>query len=284
MKTILALLVLCAMASASAVADKLPISVLGKCVEASRRTTVDEQIRACTLVIETVGQDPAERRLALLARATTYSENGEYDKAIADYSAAIATDPNDDYAYLGRADAYRLKNDYDRALAELNAFIQRKPSKASAYYSRGRVYAAKGDFTRALADCTRATELDPRDAAAWYERALVYRQMHDDDRQLADLGRAIALEPDNPDYLHTRGILLMRRKDYRGAIADFDRLIADKPRYDAYIFRGYAYFYLGNYDAAIADGERAVNFNPSDPLAQQLLREAQTAKARSQSR
>jgi tetratricopeptide (TPR) repeat protein len=284
MKKVLALLVLSAMASASAFAAKLPISVLGKCVEASRRTTVDEQIRACTLVIETEGQDPAERLLALLARATTYSENGDYDKAIADYSTVIALDPDDDFAYLGRADVYRLKGDYDRALAELNAFIQRKPSKASAYYSRGRVYAAKGDLPRALADCTRATELDPRDAAAWYERALVYRQMRDDDGQLADLGRAIALEPDNPDYRHTRGILLMRRKDYRGAIADFDRLIAEKPRYDAYVFRGSAHFYLGNYDAAIADAERAINFNPSDPLARQLLREAQAAKARSQSR
>lgn len=283
MKTILAVLVLCAMASASAFAAKLPISVLGKCVEASPRTTVDEQIRACTLIIEAEGQDPAERQLALLARATTYNENGQHDKAIADFTAVIAADPNDDYAYLGRADAYRLKKDYDRALAELNAFIQRKPSYASAYYNRGRVYAAKGDLPRALADCTRATELEPRDAAAWYERALVYRQMRDDDRQLADLGRAIALEPDNPDYRHTRGILLMRQKDYKGAIADFDRLIAEKPRYDAYVFRGYAYFYLGNYDAAIADGERAVNFNPSDPLAQQLLREAQTAKARKQS-
>ncbi len=68
MKTILALLVFGAMASASAFAAKLPLSVLGKCGEASRRTTVDEQIRACTLVIETEGQDPAERRLALLAR------------------------------------------------------------------------------------------------------------------------------------------------------------------------------------------------------------------------
>ncbi len=283
MKTILALLVLCAMASA-VLADRLPISVLGKCVEPSRRTAAEEQIRACTVVIETPGQDPAETLLALLSRASAYAENGEHDKAIADYTAAIARDPNDDFAYLGRADAYMLKGNYDRALAELNAFIQRKPSKASAYTSRGRVYAAKGDLPRALADCTHATELEPSDAAAWYERALVYRQMGDDDRQLADLGRAITLDPANPDYRHTRGILLMRRKDYKGAIADFDRIIAEKPRYDAYVFRGSAYFYLGNFDAAIADAERAINFNPSDPLAQQLLREAQAAKARSQAR
>ncbi len=284
MKTILALLVLCAMASASAFAAKLPLSVLGKCVDPSRKATVEDQIRACTVFIETQGQDPAERLLALQSRASAHGENGDYDKAIADYNAVIALGPDDDTAYLGRANVYMLKGDHERALAELNAFIQRKPSKATAYSGRCRAYAAKGDLPRALTDCTHAIELEPRDAAAWFERALVYRQMRDDDRQLADLSRAIALDADNPDYRHTRGILLMRRKDYKGAIADFDRLIAEKPRYDAYIFRGSAYFYLGNYDAAIADAEHAVNANPSDPLAQQLLREAQAAKARSQSR
>ncbi|NOT39142.1 MAG: tetratricopeptide repeat protein [Alphaproteobacteria bacterium] len=284
MRTISTLFVLCAMASTPAFAGTLPLSILERCADPARRSTLEDQVRACTLVIETPGQDRAEKLLALLGRATAYRDNGDYDKAIADYNALIALDPDEDMAFLGRADAYRLKGDEERALAELNAFIQRKPTNASAYYNRGRLFAARGDLPRALADCTRAIELEPGDASAWFQRALVYRQMGDDERTLADLGRAIQLDPDDPDHRHYRGMLLMRRKDYKGAIADFDNIIRVKPRFDAYVFRGYAYFYLGNYDAAIADAERAINFNPNDPLPRQLLREAQAAKARTQSR
>ena len=55
-------------------------------------------------------------------RGISWDEKGEYDKAIADYSAHIRLKPDDGYrAYLGRAVAYGSKGDrvsYERDLSQ----------------------------------------------------------------------------------------------------------------------------------------------------------------------
>ena len=140
------------------------------------------------------------------------------------------------------------------------------------------------ELPQALALCSRAIELDPAYAFGWYQRAAIHHDMGDKARALSDLNRAVELEPDNTTFRHLRGIWLMQRKDYRAAIADFDRIIAVDPDATAYMFRGASQFYLGNYDAAIADAEHAINLDPNHPYSRQVLREAQAAKARSQRR
>ena len=209
MKRIFFVIVAGVLASAPASAASLPISVLSNCAQPTARTSLDDQIRACTLIIETPGSDAEYMLAAHLARALAYEEKGDFDKAIVDYTAALALQPNDDF-YLARAECYQKKGDFERALADINALIQAKPNYAPAYSTRGKVYAAKKDFPRALADCTRATELAPQDASTWTLRARLYGQMGDEDRALSDLSRAIALEPDNTDLRHYRGLKIGR--------------------------------------------------------------------------
>jgi tetratricopeptide (TPR) repeat protein len=59
---------------------------------------------------------------------------GQSDKAIAAYTAAIERDPKYPFAYLGRGDAYVLKGDLGRALFDYDRAVHLDPSNDAAKF------------------------------------------------------------------------------------------------------------------------------------------------------
>ena len=93
-------------------------------------------------------------------------DKGKYDDAIADYTEAIALDPNVATAYTIRGDAYAEKGEFDRAIADFTKAIGLDPNDAITYYNRGYTYAKKGDEDQAIADFRKVLEIDPSDQDA----------------------------------------------------------------------------------------------------------------------
>jgi tetratricopeptide (TPR) repeat protein len=69
-------------------------------------------------------------------------------------------------AALARAAAYDRKQQYDRAIADYDAALQLDPAQADAFNHRGEVWRKKGDRPRALADFGAAIRLDPEHSPA----------------------------------------------------------------------------------------------------------------------
>jgi tetratricopeptide (TPR) repeat protein len=67
-----------------------------------------------------------------------------YDRAIADYTAALRIDPNYAVAYYDRGLAYRAKGDYDRAIADYEAVLRINPNYSLARNSLERARKARG--------------------------------------------------------------------------------------------------------------------------------------------
>jgi hypothetical protein len=62
----------------------------------------------------------------------------------------------------------------------------------------------------------------------------------------------------------TRGLDYFKEGNYAAAIADFDKAIEEYEE-DVYYIRGVAYYNIGNYIQAIADFDKAIELNPDDP-------------------
>jgi len=86
-------------------------------------------------------------------RGRAYLDQGQYDLAIADYTAAIALDPNLSVAYNNRGHAYHCQEQYTQAI-ELN------PGYVIAYQNRANAYEATGDMGAAESDRLKAEELN----------------------------------------------------------------------------------------------------------------------------
>ena len=87
------------------------------------------------------------------------------------------------------------QGDYDRALAEFGEAIRLGPGDAIPYYNRGNTYWNKGDHARAMADYDRAIQLDPKYAYAYNNRGVAFDDSGDHDRAIVDYDESIRLDP-----------------------------------------------------------------------------------------
>ena len=109
-------------------------------------------------------------------RGVIYRQNGDCDRAIAEYTKAIELKPNYAEAYCSRGTAYYHKGDYNRAIAEYTKAIELRPNYAEVYYDRGTAYYRKGDYNRAIAEYTKAIELKPNYVKAYRSREAAYKK------------------------------------------------------------------------------------------------------------
>jgi tetratricopeptide (TPR) repeat protein len=81
-----------------------------------------------------------------------YQEQGDLDRAIADYDAVVRAAPKADDAFYGRALAWLAKGDAAHAMTDAGEAIAVDAGLINAYWLRGRLRFATGDFSGAVAD------------------------------------------------------------------------------------------------------------------------------------
>ena len=197
-------------------------------------------------------------------RGIAYSENGDQDRAIAEFSQAIALKPDFAEAYNNRGIAYGEKGEYDLAIEDYNKTIQLRPNSADAYNNRGAAYINKGEIDRAIKDCSKAIELNPNYAKAYYNRGLAYGNGENCDRGIEDFNKAIALKPDFVEAYDSRGAAYINKGEIDRAIKDCSKAIELNPNYaKAYSNRGAAYGFKDDPDRVIEDFNTAIGLNPN---------------------
>ncbi|MBL7893563.1 MAG: tetratricopeptide repeat protein [Bacteroidia bacterium] len=91
-------------------------------------------------------------------RAYAYIENGNYEKGIRDLSELIALNPVADY-YFYRGLAYNRTGENEKALADYTTYIQSNPNNPNAYFNRSVINKAMGKYRDALADAIKAESM-----------------------------------------------------------------------------------------------------------------------------
>lgn len=132
---------------------------LGSCQDEAKAAEL--RARACTFLIAASDIDADIRAEALLNRGIIKQEAKDLDGAMADFTEAIALNPEYPALYAHRAEAYEEKELLDLALADLTTVIRLVPDDADAYANRGDVYVQLDDREKALKDYREALKLEP---------------------------------------------------------------------------------------------------------------------------
>jgi lipoprotein NlpI len=227
----------------------------------------DQQIKACTALIEAAQGTPQDQAKVYDRRASAYFGIGDDDHAMADDDAAIKLDPNLAAAYSGRGDIYMDREDPDRAIAEYDQALQHDAKHVAAYVGRSGAYAQKGDFDHALADASEAVRLDPKSADAYETRGKAYDYKGDIERALADYAEAIRVDPKGAaDAYNLQGLAYMEKGDFARAVTAFSEAVRIDPQaIDAYFNRGRANLFAGAFPKAIEDYKQAIAITPGYP-------------------
>jgi len=188
---------------------------------------------------------------------------GDYDRAIADYSELIQVEPFQSKKYgpnpavfFNRGQAYRHKGEYDKAIADFTECIRLRPKGADAvqaHLNRADVFLMRGRYKEAVEDCTETIRLDSTNAIAYLGRGMAFGLDGEYDKAIADFTDALRLETTAATYFY-RGNAYRMKQDNDRAISDYTAAIRLDPLYiDAYKNRAGTYRALGHEANAVSD-------------------------------
>jgi tetratricopeptide (TPR) repeat protein len=209
---------------------------------------------------------PEERRKAYIGRGVAHGNIGEFEAAIADFTRAIAIDPQLSDGYYDRALMESDVGRYSAALADLAVVATAASSYPSYYYYRGYVHFENHDYDQAIADLTTASLTMTQEASVYYHRAKAFDAKGDRASAIADFSAAIRLKPAESGMLESayrcRGTEAFALKRYEEAIADFSALMTLNPSdADAAMRRANAYYAQGRYAATVTDTSQVIHAN-----------------------
>ena len=161
----------CAVAASLFVALAFPGHAAEKLPECGQVTgDPDLAIKVCTRLIEFASLDKPELAKTYHTRGTEWANQGNHDRAIADYTMAIELEPKLADAYYNRALSWSEKGEHDRAIADYDATLQMSPRETRAHVGRAVELTAKGDYKRALADYESVIGIEPKNMSGYFGR------------------------------------------------------------------------------------------------------------------
>jgi len=168
---------------------------------------LEEAIDFFTAKIE---DNPTEPRWRY-ARAVAWTNKGELDIAIADYTELIKLKRLPAFYHV-RGICYHAKGEYDKAIRDFNEAIRLNPRSARYYNSRSEAWHEKGEYERAIADCDEAIRLEPNLASAYTNRGRAYEELGDVGLAVEDYQKSLKLDP-NYDLAYTHYAWLLATSD-----------------------------------------------------------------------
>ena len=221
----------------------------------------ETQIRDCTEALR--GESRPEARHALLADlGVAYARAARFNMAMDCFAQVLSSYPDDWQVLLARGTVYMQIERPKEALDDADRALRVKPDFAPLRVLRGGALAMQGKFEAAILDIDAAIALSPDDAAGYNVRGMVHGRMGQPALALADYDRAIALSP-APQFYNNRCFeRATQGSDLAGALADCNKALeqgADAQFLDS---RGFVYFRMGAYKAALADYDAALGKRP----------------------
>ena len=202
------------------------------CACAGAAAAARDRVEACTRIL---GRDiPQMQAFALIHRGRAWVRKGDFDRALADFTAAIKEDADIVYGYADRGDVYRLRGQCEEAIADYDYALRLAPDRADIYLSRGICQTEQRRSDSAAINFDMAVRLDPSNAAgvaalALTRKADIAAMKGDFARALPDYDRAIALQPEDLAPYENRAIARFYFGDYRAAAEDLTRAVAGPP-------------------------------------------------------
>lgn len=208
----------------------------------------------------------------------------DFDRAITEYDAAMrnaeAAAPelirqnygsldNRSLIYFDRATAWYNKGNFGKAIDDLNAAMRvipkeqdQKKVRANILNNRANVWIAAGKYDLAFDDYSEANRLQPKESSFLSGRGRVWRLKGDLTRSLADLDKAVQLNTKNSESLTytVRGDTYRYLGQFDKAISDYNKALSYEGNFAAALMsRGLTYERMNQLNLARADYQKAVS-------------------------
>ncbi len=94
-----------------------------------------------------------------ILKGNSYTDAGDYQNAVLEFTKAIDKNPNNALAYFSRGAVLHLEEQYENAISDYTKAIEIDPSFIFPYHNRSNAYKTLGMNTKAEADIIKVQEL-----------------------------------------------------------------------------------------------------------------------------
>lgn len=216
-----------------------------------------------------VKQEPKNTK-ALVALATTYGYQQDFDTAFKYVNMALRIDPKYRDAYVFKGTMYLLMEDYTSAKNSYETAVQQDPEFFVGYLRLGAIYQAEGDSI-CLEYFTTANRLEPKNPEGIYALAYAHEQFNHFSKAKS-LYREMS-HTDSSEYYVSRGLFHIayiqqfQENKLDSAIYYYSSAIETDGLYiEAYHNRGMCYESKGNIQDALKNYAKALEINPGFEL------------------
>jgi tetratricopeptide (TPR) repeat protein len=157
-------------------------------------------------------------------RGEEFAKEGQYDKAIREFTEAIRLDPKNADAYHQRGLAYDQTKDYDKAISDFTEAVRLEAGESDHLRARGAVYEHKKDSANAVSDYNQAIQVeadndDALDSLAWILATCPKDDVRDGKRAVELAKKACELRKwDDADSLDTLAAAYAETGDFTEAV------------------------------------------------------------------
>jgi tetratricopeptide (TPR) repeat protein len=193
-----------------------------------------------------------------------------YDEADEAYSKALELDDKADY-FMRRSFARYMSDRYEEAMMDIQSAVERNASlqlDSKTAYAKGELYVGMENWELAEAEYSRAIATEPDNPQIYDRRARCRSAADKVPQAIEDCNRGLALDGSNTRLLWLRGYLYYRMDDYEAALADSRTYVKLRPADPKGHYNlGLVYKQLDRWDDAIASFTRVMELNPFEPQA-----------------
>jgi tetratricopeptide (TPR) repeat protein len=203
-------------------------------------------------------------------RAELAIEADRYDVADEAYSKALELDDKADY-YMRRSFARYMNDRYEEAMMDIQAAVQRDASlqlDSKTAYAMGELYVGMEQWEMAEAEYSRAIATEPDNPHIYDRRARCRSAADKLPEAIEDCNKGLVLDASNARLLWLRGYLYYRMDEYEAALTDsltYVKLRPSDPK--GHYNLGLVYKQLDRWDEAIHSFTKVTELNPFEPQA-----------------
>lgn len=195
-----------------------------------------------------------------------YAMNRTQDAAKA-YEQALSVKPDYQEARLKLATLYYLVKEHQKSIDALNVIVAAEPTNAEAQFYKGMNQKEMKDTGRAVASFQKALELDNNYYDAAMQLGLLFTEKRDPIAK-EYFSTAIRLNPRSTEAYFGRAYYYQLTKQYQKALFDYRKVIEYDPSNDnAYYNVGYINFEVGEYEEAMRSWNISIEMNNQNVMA-----------------
>jgi len=240
---------------------------------AERVKKIMNTIDICTKAIDSKSQDNAMLSSTYAIRGTGYLSLKEYNKAISDYTTAMALNPMLLEGYYRKAIAYEGLKDYQSAIKQYEMLLSynkdNQRATASIYNSIAWLQLQLKQYDKAIKSDSIALSLQPSMNEAYVTRGRVYLAKGKNELAILDFTTAMGGYENKKKPLSMlyagRADAEVKLKKYKEALNDYSAALKLEPDYKYAIWnRAGCYNMNGDYQLAADDYNTAIKFYNGD--------------------